>query len=247
MYGFVRQPKWLLAHLLVIALSVAFIGAGIWQFGRHQRRGERNDTVLAQQNTTPVSVSELFRSDADIEFRSIILNGTWVGEESVLIRNRSHREAAGCHLATPLRVDNSLGVLVIAGWLHETLCDPSKFPRPLGNVSMEARIRFTQTRGSLGAKDPASGVLTTLARTDVARINKQTSLELAPVYVELMSSTATPENAIPIDPPSTDLGPHLAYAVQWFLFFAVAAVGYPLVLRRQAKRGESEDLGPIDD
>ena len=58
---------------------------------------------------------------------------------------------------------------------------------------------------------------------------------------------AKADDKIPIDPPSTDLGPHLAYAVQWFLFFAVAAVGYPLVLRRQAKRGESEDLGPIDD
>ena len=34
------------------------------------------------------------------------------------------------------------------------------------------------------------------------------------------------------EPPEVSLGPHLGYAVQWFLFAAVVLTGYPLLLRR---------------
>jgi surfeit locus 1 family protein len=37
--------------------------------------------------------------------------------------------------------------------------------------------------------------------------------------------------------PELDEGPHLSYAVQWFVFATIAAVGYPLVLRRLSRRG----------
>lgn len=36
--------------------------------------------------------------------------------------------------------------------------------------------------------------------------------------------------------PEFDQGPHLSYAVQWFIFSAIAAVGYPLILSRLKKR-----------
>ncbi len=44
------------------------------------------------------------------------------------------------------------------------------------------------------------------------------------------------EDALPIvlPEPDRDEGPHLSYAVQWFLFAAIGAVGWPLVLRRAA-------------
>jgi cytochrome oxidase assembly protein ShyY1 len=38
------------------------------------------------------------------------------------------------------------------------------------------------------------------------------------------------------EPPSVPSGPHLSYAVQWFLFTGVVLVGYPLLLRRALRR-----------
>jgi hypothetical protein len=32
-----------------------------------------------------------------------------------------------------------------------------------------------------------------------------------------------------------DEGPHLSYAVQWFIFSIIAIVGYPMILRRTAR------------
>lgn len=44
--------------------------------------------------------------------------------------------------------------------------------------------------------------------------------------------------------PELSEGPHLSYAVQWFIFATIALVGYPLVLRRviQRRGKEVDDL-----
>ncbi len=242
MYSFVRQPKWIAAHMLVMLLLVTFLLAGTWQFGRHQKRLDRNDVVLDRADTVMLEAADLFESQDIFEFRLVQLNGSWSASDSVLIRNRSHQDIAGCHLAVPLKVSSNEGVLVVAGWLSAPLCDINELEAPTGDVSLVGRVRLSQTRGAIGARDRADGVIKTLARTDVARIDQQVALSLAPVYVELITSNPSVAEAVAVDPPPTDLGPHLAYAVQWFLFFAVGAVGYPLVLRRQARKGNLEDL-----
>ena len=242
MYSFVRLPKWMAAHVLVLLLLVTFLLAGTWQFGRHQKRIDRNDVVLDRADAVLLEIGDLFEPQDIFEFRLVQLNGSWSTSDSVLIRNRSHQDMAGCHLAIPLAVSSNEGVLVVAGWLNEPLCDIDRLEVPTGDVSLVGRVRLTQTRGAIGARDRADGVIRTLARTDVARVDQQVALSLAPVYVELITSNPSVAEAVAVDPPPTDLGPHLAYAVQWFLFFAVGAVGYPLVLRRQARKGDLEDL-----
>jgi cytochrome oxidase assembly protein ShyY1 len=46
---------------------------------------------------------------------------------------------------------------------------------------------------------------------------------------------------MPVPVPDLGEGPHLNYAVQWFLFAAVGVLAYPFLLRRQAR--ESADEG----
>ena len=221
MYSFVRQPKWIAAHMLVLLLLVTFLLAGTWQFGRHQKRLDRNDVVLDRADTVMLEAADLFESQDIFEFRLVQLNGSWSASDSVLIRNRSHQDIAGCHLAVPLKVSNNEGVLVVAGWLSAPLCDINELEAPTGDVSLVGRVRLSQTRGAIGARDRADGVIKTLARTDVARVDQQVALSLAPVYVELITSNPSVAEAVAVDPPPTDLGPHLAYAVQWFLFLSL--------------------------
>jgi cytochrome oxidase assembly protein ShyY1 len=247
MYGFARQPKWIAAHFLALLLMTTFIWAGFWQFGRHQDRGQRNETVLSRAGAPMLSEQDLFGTSEDIEFRQAELRGTWSTSDAVYIRNRSHQQAPGCHLAVPLATNELQGVLVVIGWIHETECQATIQAAPAGVVSLTGRVRLSQTRGAIGARDRSTGVLRTLARTDVARVDQQVNLALAPVYVEMIQSTPEIGRALPVDRPPTDIGPHLGYSVQWFLFFGVGAVGYPLVLRRQARRGEAENLEEIAD
>ena len=57
------------------------------------------------------------------------------------------------------------------------------------------------------------------------------------MYVELTGSDPAESGGLPepIAEPSLDEGPHLSYAVQWFLFSAIAVVGWVLAVRRSRR------------
>ena len=251
MYAFARQPKWIVAHLLVLVLLACFLVAASWQWSRHQARSDQNDAVRARTDLAPLGLDDLVQLDPPAqEFRLIELDGTWRPADLVTIRNRSQDGASGCHVAAPLSAGAGIGVLVTVGWLPEQECQPPRLEANLDWPEASAvtgRLRRTQTRGALGPRDPAEGILDSLARTDVARVDQQVDLTLAPMYIELIAAEPPVDGPVVLDAPSTDAGPHLAYTGQWLLFALVAAIGYPLVLLRQARRGDLEDLGPPED
>ncbi len=268
MWAFARRPVWIVGHALTLTLLAVFVSAGFWQWARHHERQARNADIAAAADAAPLTASDLSASDLPTagahdafveanEWRPVSLRGRWLATDAVLVRNRSHNGLAGCHLAAPLALthgavslngnlrDSQAGVMVVAGWLSQTQCDPDQLSQlasaifPTTEVTLTGRIRPTQTRGLLGPADPAAGKLASVARVDVARLDQQTSVALAGFYVELVEHqpTLTTNVAAPLmllGSPATDAGPHLGYALQWFAFALVALVGYPLVLWRQA-------------
>lgn len=246
MYGFLRQPKWLAAHVLVLVLLTTFVGAGAWQYSRHQERQDRNADVRARSDQAPLVAQDLAALDADQhEFREFTSDGTWRTADLVRIRNRSQNGSSGCHVALPLDVPGATDALVVVGWLPEIACGDEATPDAVTvppSSEIRGRLRATQTRGALGPRDAADGRLTSLARADVERIDQQVEGALASMYVELIEASPAIDGPVVLDAPPTDSGPHFAYAVQWALFTLVGLIGYPLVLRRQAQRGHLEAL-----
>jgi cytochrome oxidase assembly protein ShyY1 len=82
-----------------------------------------------------------------------------------------------------------------------------------------------------------------MARVDVARLQQQVPYALYPAYVQLTSSQPAQPGPEPevLPEPVLDEGPHLSYAVQWFIFSLIAIVGYPLILRRSARNRDQDD------
>lgn len=261
MYGFAREPRWIAGHLLTLTLLVVFVAAGVWQLGRHSDRRARSQAVLERVAEQPLEEAALWdAAGADIEWRRVELAGEWSHGDAVLIRNRSLGGLGGCHLAAPVvlgptsgegagpgdaAADAGRAVLVVAGWLGHAQCAAPDAPAAVelaraalaaGPARITGRVRPTQTRGLLGPSDPPTGRLGSLARVDVERVARQVPQALAPVYAELVSADPPPANLAPLGPPVTAGGPHLGYALQWFAFAAVALIGYPLVLRRHARR-----------
>jgi cytochrome oxidase assembly protein ShyY1 len=59
-------------------------------------------------------------------------------------------------------------------------------------------------------------------------------------YVELVSQTPdTKPSPTLLDTPGLSEGPHLAYAVQWYLFATIAVGGFCYLLFREAREGEA--------
>ncbi len=252
-YRFALRPRWILSHLLVLLLVVTMVELGFWQLRRLHGRRDANASIERAEHMPAVPIDTLVPPGAStdtgssIAFRQVSATGTYDTSNEIIIRSRSLNEQPGVWVATPLRLAGGGAVIVMRGFLPSqgTLeAVPADAEPPSGTVTVTGLAQSTQTRGSFGPTDPADGKLTTMARVDLARMAKQLPYPIVPSWVQL--STQTPAQAgtypTPIPPPTLDDGPHLSYAVQWFIFTAIALIGYPLILRRKAS-GKDEDDG----
>lgn len=261
MYRFALRPWWIVSHLVVLAIVVAFVNLGIWQLRRLDEVRESNTQLAERLAEAPVDVEELLvADDADrpaLEDRRVTARGTYRTDEVVLIRGRSLDDAPGSWVVVPLELGDGRVVAVNRGWIRNDgrfTAVPEEYRAvPAGEVEVQGLLHDSQERGTLGATDPEDGVLTSLARVDLDRLDDQVEGDLLPVWIQLtVAETGAPDPSPQLlDPPDVnDEGPHLSYAVQWGIFTVIALVGYPLILRRAAReRGQRhpDDAPGLDD
>ncbi len=248
---------WLLSHLLVLALVVAMINLGLWQLRRLDDRQDRNASVTSRSELAVEPVAEMlggldYRQAAELEYRRVTASGTYLPGDEVLVLNRSFEGAPGSWVLTPLLLDDGTGaVMVNRGWINFALTqadDRSAVAPAGGPVLVEGVVRATSIAAGLQVADPADGVLRALARPDLERLQRQLDYPILPGYVQLTSQTPAVVGGLPapVPLPELDEGPHLSYAVQWFLFSTIALVGYPLVVYRLARSGGRTAVPPRD-
>jgi cytochrome oxidase assembly protein ShyY1 len=234
MYRFLLKPRWIAFHVLVLALMVTMVNLGFWQLRRLDERRAANREVSDRTTATVTTIDALPNDPHAAQWRRVTITGVWDSAGQVLIRNRSLSGQPGLHVVTPLSDRAGHAVLVNRGFIP--LADEANPPAPpAGAATIVGRARVTQERGGLGPRDPANGTLTTLNRVDVARIQQQSTVTLAPFYLELITEDPAPAHApVPLPLPALDEGPHLSYAIQWFIFTVCAAAGWVLVVRKSA-------------
>ena len=86
-----------------------------------------------------------------------------------------------------------------------------------------------------------------ISQVDVAKLGQRWSTTtMLPFWVHATTAQGSPLEAV-LDP-TLNNGPHLSYAFQWFIFAAIGVIGYPLILRRNARaRSEAGDGSPDDE
>jgi surfeit locus 1 family protein len=237
------RPRWLVGHVLCAALVVLFVNLGFWQLRRHDERQDRNRVIRAQVEAPVTTLDEALAAGVEeAAFRRVRLTGEWAAGTTVLVRSRSLDGQSGDNVVTTLEVDGR-GIVVLRGFaptggggLDAKLSAVQ--PAATGSVTLTGVLRTSEVRGSIGPKDPETGTLEVVNRIDLARLQQQQDLDLAPLYLQLTGSTPAEKDFIREVPlPALDSGPHLSYAIQWFIFATVGGVGWPLLLRKTA-RGE---------
>ncbi|MGI9621855.1 MAG: SURF1 family cytochrome oxidase biogenesis protein [Acidimicrobiales bacterium] len=259
MYDFVRRPKWIASHIFVVALVVIMVFLGLWQVDRLQQRRSTNNEVTdrLEQSVEPVSglvtIDDSLSIGEETRFRLVTATGEYVMADEVLVRNRSLDGAPGYWVLTPLLLDSGDGVVVNRGWVPFSFepgdARPGTEPPP-GTVTVVGMVRETVEASGIQRSDRSGVELDSLARPDLARYQEQLDYDILPVLVQLESQQpAGNDLPVPLSRPELDEGPHLAYAVQWFIFCVIALIGYPLVIRRIAKSdggdGRHSDI-PVD-
>jgi cytochrome oxidase assembly protein ShyY1 len=242
MYRFLLRPRWILFTLAVVVAVVAMINLGFWQLRRLDERRDFNATVEDRIDQPAVGLDELVPADAevgddrleDVEWRAVEASGRYLGDDEFRIVNRSQDGIAGDYVVTPLRLDDGRILLVARGFVP---LDTDAAPAPSGEVDVEGRLRRSQVRRTGGLSDPATGTLAEAQRVDIPRLAPQLPGDVVPVYVELTAQQPAGSGGFPepIAEPELDEGPHLSYAVQWFLFSTIAIVGWVLAVRRSRR------------
>jgi cytochrome oxidase assembly protein ShyY1 len=255
-YRFALRPKWILSHLFVIALVVTMVNLGLWQHRRLDQRKAANRLIEQNLAAPVVPLDEVVttKSSQDavnrLANRRISVSGTYEPDEQAIVRSRSLDGDPGSWVLTPLRRADGSIVVVNRGWIPNDgsfLAVPARYAVPSGTVRVEGLLQPPQTRGRFGPKDPPTGRLTNFARADIARYAEQLDGPVVPVWIQLRKETPRPAAAAApeiLGLPVLDEGPHFSYMVQWFIFSTIAVVGYPLILRRNAReRLERADAG----
>jgi surfeit locus 1 family protein len=241
--------RWILLTLLVIAAVGVMVRLGFWQLDRLAERREANSRILAQVNAENLDLNKDLPLDEELnsmEYRPVIVTGIYDSAQEVLLRNQVHGNQLGYAVITPLQLDGKKeSVMVQRGWIPPEQSSPelrTKFTEP-GPVTVRGIIRLPSTQPNYaGPGDPtlAPGQvrLDAWSAVNLDRIQQQVSLDLLPIYIQQApdpSWKGPPYRSNLSQPDLTD-GPHLLYAIQWFLFSAALAIGYPILLRRRFKR-----------
>ena len=252
------QPKWLVGHVLVVVLAVAFVNFGFWQLRRLEERRAVNAAIASRSALPAQPVGDVVdpaSGFADVEhlvYRRVSARGTYDGDASVLVRSRSLDGRPGFHVLTPLVTDEGAALVVNRGFAPftaEAAQALSATRPPTGEVEVWGLLLGTQEREGIGPTDPPEGVLREIARVDLGRLQQQYGIDLYPLSLQLEAQEPAPapgQLPVLLPPPAQGEGNHLAYAVQWFAFAAVGAGGWPLLLRATA-RDRRREAGPVAD
>ncbi len=225
-----RQPRWWALVVLVLLVVLATIQLGRWQFGRWEDRREQADAVRSALQQQPQPLADVVATEAgadDLRFKSVEASGVYQADRTVLVRNRPLDGRNGYLVLVPLAtVDGT--VAVNRGWIPAgtTATAPDEVPEPpSGTVTVIGRIQPDEPASTAPDLPPGQSLSLSGAATQADA--------LPGAYLDLVSEDPRTEPApTPPKPPGTGTGPHLVYAVQWWLFGVVAVVGFILLTRR---------------
>jgi cytochrome oxidase assembly protein ShyY1 len=184
-----------------------------------------------------VDVTSPSQEIAGLDYRPATATGSYDAAHEVLIFGRALQEEPGHLLVTPLVLDDGSAVLVVRGWVPFAMqsAPVAEAAPPDGTVTVRGFLVPDEGDGSVVPND--RGVIRTL---DVRGIATTLPYRVAPLAIQLRDQEPPQPGDLPRPFPLPELseGPHLSYAIQWFVFAAIALVGGVILLRRD--RVESE-------
>lgn len=224
--------------MLVLAAAWMWlcVFAGHWQWGKYVERSTYATAIADHYEADPVPLtSELPTPGASLaaadEWTKVTATGRYDGPARVLVRTRNHSQGLGYELLVPLQT--AQGTLVVdRGWLPypRTSTDLPDIPAPPDG-------EVTVTGWLVRSENPVDRALPgrQIATVSTAQVAELLGGPVYAPYLVLDSESPTPGTpAVPLDPPTPDLGPHQAYAIQWWLFSIFGFVFIGVGVRNEA-------------
>ncbi len=249
------SPKWLGALLLSALFALGAYHLGFWQYHRYEAKHERNQRIEAHYNAPAVPLTGLLTADpmpVDREWTRVTATGTYAAPQ-VLARNRTFRGTNGFEVLTPLALPDGNTLLVDRGWVAPTGKGAAALPAvvvaPGGTVTVSGWLRRGEaSRGKTSTPGLLPSINLPEAGAAIGRpvLGAYLQLDSPDASGDVRPSTDAPQQPIPLGAPSEDLGPHQAYAYQWWVSMPLGFVLTFFGLRRQL-RDDPGDAEPDGD
>lgn len=246
-----RRILGLVVVAVLVAIGTSF--AGRWQWQRADTRQDAVATLRANFAAEPVPLDALLAEpDSPLpgadDWRLVELQGRYAPGATVLLRNRPVDGTPAFHVLEPFVVDapgssfDGATLVVDRGWVAVgadaagTAVAPAP---PDGTVSIEVRLRPAERRES--REPPAGQVYTIFPPQVLEAAGLPGDAVVGQAYGALVAEDPEPAvlpEALPV--PSTDLGPHRSYALQWWIFAIGGLGGFGMLAVREARAAREE-------
>ncbi len=238
------KPGWKVSVGFMVVLGL-FVNLGLWQL---RRADEKKALIAARElrsQDEPLRLTGGAETRPDeLRYRRVQVTGDYDADHQFLLDNQVHDQQPGYHVLTPLRIaGGSRAVLVNRGWVPLGV-DRAELP------DIRIRNRHVQFSGLAdhfpevglrlkGAEIPGPGWPSVVQVPEPERLAERLGYPVLPYQVLLDSSEEEGYvrvwREIRLAPEKNQ-----GYALQWFLFAAVAAILYI----RYGLRAGSRITGP---
>jgi cytochrome oxidase assembly protein ShyY1 len=274
-YRFLLSRQWVFLTLLGLVLIPVMIRLGFWQLHRHEHKVANNKIIAAALKAPAVPVESVTRPGFEVPhqdlYKAVSARGHFDTAHEVVARHRTAGNGGteddaggqqiGYHVITPFVMDDGRAVLVNRGWIQGP-DDPTAFPKipapPSGEVTVTGRLRPDETTSATGIRNRKGLPPRQIMLINSTMVTTYMPERLVGGYMEMVSVSPGGKPSSPAlvpEPNHSDIGPHLAYAIQWWLFSAMVPVGWVVLLRREraeilaarAAKAEAAAAGPGGD
>lgn len=239
-------PKWRWVTLAVILIMAGLARLGLWQLDRLDERRAENEKLLAvlASEVVDVTASTAAFGDATTELaafkdRQASVKGQFDFSQQGAIKLQTWQGQPGVYLVAPLVLeDGRTAVLVNRGWIPEAERENLAQYDVAGEVVVDGYIGLTQTLSRGTGETAVDPTNLEWFRVDIDEIQQSLSYDLLPFYI-VQAPQETLQTTLPFRlEQNIDLseGPHLSYAIQWFIFSLIGGVGYLVVVSRSLQK-----------
>ena len=232
--------RWLAYFLGVLVFATACVGLALWQFDRRDQARAEIERVLENYDAVPIAIQETlpeldFYSES-VKWQPVIVTGSYLEDEQLLVRSRPYEGRAGVEVLTPLLTDSGAVFIVNRGWIPVNI-DPNQAydvpSPPTGNVTVIARLKPGEP--GIAGREMSDGQVATIELPLIASVLDRPTYTGA--YGLLASENPTPAEEPPLAAPipALDEGAHLSYAFQWIAFGVLAFIALVWAVRNELK------------
>ncbi|MGJ4139105.1 SURF1 family cytochrome oxidase biogenesis protein [Corynebacterium evansiae] len=195
-------PGWVITAILVLAFTyAAFSFLAPWQLGKNKDKNAFNQRLEQSLQTDPAPITDVIPGDGESvgvekEWTRVALQGRFLPNKEVLLRNRPVESAHSYQALTPFRLDGGQTVLVHRGWVavEGDGAAPRLKDAPRGEVKVTGFIRMSEAVPD--AAPTESQGYTQVTGMSTKQISEVTGEDLVADYVQLDSESVDRLNSM---------------------------------------------------